>query len=113
MTNESYKNSADHHYVVTLDDMTGDAMACTCPHHVHRSAFCKHMKAVDDATADGDLAAFPSEDRDENDDGPRVPGPHIGFDKYGRADHRYWRCEECGRESTDKHVLGGEFGDCC
>ncbi|ODR79865.1 hypothetical protein BG842_04975 [Haladaptatus sp. W1] len=36
-------------------------MACTCPHHVHRTAYCKHM-AVENATDDGTLNAFPSED---------------------------------------------------
>jgi hypothetical protein len=37
-------------------------MVCTCPHHVHRNAFCKHMAAVENATDDGTLDAFPSED---------------------------------------------------
>ncbi|WP_227356132.1 hypothetical protein [Haladaptatus salinisoli] len=49
VTNESYDNPADHHYVVTL----GNVMACTCPHHVHRHAFCSHeighMAALIDA----------------------------------------------------------------
>ncbi|EFW92348.1 zinc finger SWIM domain protein [Haladaptatus paucihalophilus DX253] len=68
VTNESHDNPADHQYVVTLDDVTGKAMACTCPHHVHRSAFCKHMTAVENATDDGTLTAFPSDDEtDEND----------------------------------------------
>ncbi len=53
MANESHENPTDHHYVVTLDDMTGDAIACTCPHHVHRNAFCKHMAGVENATDDG------------------------------------------------------------
>ncbi|WP_435158304.1 SWIM zinc finger family protein [Haladaptatus sp. DFWS20] len=47
VTNESHENPAEYQYVVTLDNV----MACTCPHHVHRSAFCKHMAAVEIATA--------------------------------------------------------------
>ncbi|MFH5801894.1 hypothetical protein [Haladaptatus sp. CMAA 1911] len=33
-------------------------MACTCPHHVHRNAYCKHMAAVETATDDVTLNAF-------------------------------------------------------
>ncbi len=36
----------------TLDDVTDELMACTCPHHVHRNAFCKHMAAVNDTIGD-------------------------------------------------------------
>ncbi|MFH5801132.1 SWIM zinc finger family protein [Haladaptatus sp. CMAA 1911] len=60
VTNESHENPAEHQYVVTLDDVTEGLMACTCPHHVHRNAFCKHMAAVENVTLD----AFPSEDED-------------------------------------------------
>jgi hypothetical protein len=67
VTNESYEAPADHHYVVMLDDVTGDALACTCPHHLHRNAISKHMIAVDTATDNGTLTAFPSEE-DENTD---------------------------------------------
>jgi hypothetical protein len=72
VTNESYDTPADHQYVVTLDDVTEDAMACTCPHHVHRSAFCKQMAGVETATDDGTLTAFPSDDdaTDEDDAAP-------------------------------------------
>ncbi|WP_435157892.1 SWIM zinc finger family protein [Haladaptatus sp. DFWS20] len=45
--------------------MTEDAMACTCPHHVHRNAICKHMAAVETATDDGTLEAFLSKDEDD------------------------------------------------
>ncbi|WP_227379552.1 hypothetical protein [Haladaptatus halobius] len=45
--------------------MIGDALACTCPHHVHRSAFCKYTAAVETATSDGSLEAFPLEDEDD------------------------------------------------
>ncbi|MFH5800399.1 SWIM zinc finger family protein [Haladaptatus sp. CMAA 1911] len=62
VTNESHENPAEHQYVVTLDDVTEELMACTCPHHVHRNAFCKHMAAVETATKDRTLDAFPSED---------------------------------------------------
>lgn len=46
VTNVSYgEGEADEHrYVVTVEN--GGAWACTCPHHQHRSARCKHMRAV-------------------------------------------------------------------
>ncbi|WP_390185371.1 hypothetical protein [Haladaptatus pallidirubidus] len=85
--------------------MTDELMACTCPHHVHRNAFCKHMAAVEDATDNGTLEAFPSEDdKDE-----RISGPHTGYDKYGNVDHTYWQCGGCGAEATRK----GALTDCC
>ncbi|MFB9808044.1 SWIM zinc finger family protein [Haladaptatus pallidirubidus] len=42
--------------------MTEELMSCTCPHHVHRNTYCKHMAAVESATDDGTLEAFPSEE---------------------------------------------------
>jgi uncharacterized Zn finger protein len=41
-------------------------MACTCPHHVHRNTYCKHIAAVDNATDDGTLDAFSSEDNEDD-----------------------------------------------
>lgn len=55
VTTESHDNPAAHQYVVTLDDVTGELLACTCLHYVHRNAFCKHMAAVDTATDDDTL----------------------------------------------------------
>jgi hypothetical protein len=75
---------------VTLDDVTGEAMACTCPHHVHRSAFCKHMAAVENATNDGTLTAFPSED--EYDTEPE------DCDCDGLGDFPCWPCVQTGRK---------------
>ncbi len=49
---------------MSIDDVTNELMACTCPHHIHRNAFCKHMAAVENATNDGTFDAFPSEDDD-------------------------------------------------
>ncbi|WP_435158823.1 hypothetical protein [Haladaptatus sp. DFWS20] len=65
VTNESHDKPADHQYIVSIDDVTDDAMACTGPHHVHRNAFCKHMATVENTTDDGTLAPFPSEDDDD------------------------------------------------
>ncbi len=28
-----------------------------------------------------------------------ISGPHVGYDAYGRRDHTYYRCEECGCEA--------------
>lgn len=105
VTNESHENPADHQYTVSIDDMTEDAMACTCPHHVHRSAFCKHMAAVATATDDGTLEAFPSEENEDE----RVSGPYKGYDKYGNVDHTDWTCADCGAAATRK----GALTDCC
>ncbi|WP_083252567.1 hypothetical protein [Haladaptatus sp. W1] len=68
VTTESHENPADHQYVVSIDDVTNALMACTCPHHVHRNAVCKHMPAVDNTTDDGTLDAFSSGDNDEDTD---------------------------------------------
>jgi uncharacterized Zn finger protein len=65
VTNESHETRADHQYTVSIDDVTEELMACTCPHHVHRNAFCKHMAAVETATDDGTFEGFPSEDEDD------------------------------------------------
>ena len=107
VTNESHENPAAHQYTVSIDDVTKELMACTCPHHVHRNAFCKHMAAVENATDDGTLEAFPSEDFDEDDE--RISGPYTGYDKYGHVDHTYWQCGDCGAEATRK----GSLTDCC
>ncbi|WP_435158584.1 hypothetical protein [Haladaptatus sp. DFWS20] len=58
VTNESHENPAAHQYTVSIDDVTKELMACTCPHHVHRNAYCKHMAAVETATDDGTLRHF-------------------------------------------------------
>ena len=46
VTNVSYGQAEadDHRYVVTVEN--GVAWSCTCPHYKHRSARCKHMRAV-------------------------------------------------------------------
>ncbi|GAA0242569.1 SWIM zinc finger family protein [Haladaptatus pallidirubidus] len=66
VTNQSHEKPVEHQYTVSIDDGTDDLMTCTCPHHVHRAAYCKHMAAVENATDDGTLDAFPSDD-DETD----------------------------------------------
>lgn len=38
---------------------------------------------------------------------PPVTGPHAGYDRYGRLDHYYYRCERCGLESTDAALADG------
>ncbi|SIR94794.1 hypothetical protein SAMN05421858_4764 [Haladaptatus litoreus] len=103
LTNESHDKPAAHQYTVSIDDVTEDLMACTCPHHVHRNVFCNHMAAVENATNDGTLDVFPSEDDD------RISGPYTGYGKYGTVDHTYWPCEDCGAEATRK----GALTDCC
>jgi hypothetical protein len=48
--------------------VTENLMACTCPHHVHRNTFCKHMAAVETPTDDRTLDAFTSGDDTEPED---------------------------------------------
>ncbi|WP_245800241.1 SWIM zinc finger family protein [Haladaptatus litoreus] len=105
VTNESHENPAAHQYVVSIDDVTEELMACTCPHHVHRSAYCKHTAAVENATVDGSLNAFLSV-YNNND---HVGSPHTGYDTDGTVDHTFWQGENCGAEATRKDALT----DCC
>ncbi|WP_231189196.1 hypothetical protein [Haladaptatus sp. DYF46] len=61
-----------------------------------------YLIAVENAIDDGTLDAFPSDEE-------RISGPYTGYDKYGNADHTYWKCEDCGTEATRK----GALTDCC
>ncbi|WP_231188372.1 SWIM zinc finger family protein [Haladaptatus sp. DYF46] len=90
MTNESHENPAANQYVVILDDVTNDAMACICPHHVHRNAFCKHMAAVETATGDGTLEALQPEDDNETEP------DDCGCD--GLSGFPCWPCVRMGRK---------------
>lgn len=38
-----------------------------------------------------------------------VTGPHDGRGSDGELDHRYWRCERCGLETTDSRLSEGCF----
>jgi hypothetical protein len=40
-------------------------------------------------------------------DSPGISGPHVGRDCDGALDHRYYRCERCGLESTDPRLQEG------
>jgi predicted RNA-binding Zn-ribbon protein involved in translation (DUF1610 family) len=40
---------------------------------------------------------------------PVITGPHVGHDKTGESDHEFYRCEECGLESTDERLTEGCF----
>ncbi|MFH5802248.1 SWIM zinc finger family protein [Haladaptatus sp. CMAA 1911] len=69
--------------------MTENLMACTCPHHVHCDAFCKHMAAVETATDDRTLDVFPSEDDDTKPE---------DCDCDGLGDFPCWPCVRTGRK---------------
>ena len=43
-------------------------------------------------------------------DAETITGPYVGFNAYGNFDHYYWRCEECGLETTDESIRSGCFG---
>ncbi|WP_227377836.1 SWIM zinc finger family protein [Haladaptatus halobius] len=97
-TNEGHENPADHQYTVSIDDVTDELMAYTCPHHVHPSAFCKHMAAVETVADDGTLMAFPSEedentDKTDDDDTEPTECDYDGLDSFP-----YWRCVRAGRK---------------
>jgi hypothetical protein len=55
-------------------------------------------------TSEGDRSAPADRDPDADSE---VTGPHAGFDRYGRFDHYYYRCERCGLESTDPALVRG------
>jgi TFIIF-interacting CTD phosphatase-like protein len=94
VTNESHENPADHQYVVSIDDVTDELMACTCPHHVHRNAFYKHMAAVEHATDDGTLDGFPSEDDDAEPD----DAESLECECDGLNGSPCWSCVKTGRK---------------
>ncbi|GAA0250402.1 SWIM zinc finger family protein [Haladaptatus pallidirubidus] len=76
---------------VSIDDVTHELMACTCPHHVHRNTFCKHMTAVENVTDDGTLDAFPSEDSEDDSESE-------GCDCDGLDGFPCWPCVRMGRK---------------
>jgi hypothetical protein len=51
VTNVSYgaDEADEHRYVVSVEN--GVAWSCTCPHHKHRSARCKHIRATENRDA--------------------------------------------------------------
>jgi hypothetical protein len=91
VTNESHENPAAHQYTVSIDDLTHELMDCTCPYHVHRNAVCKHMAAVENATDDGTIEAFPSKDN-EDDTEPE------DCDCDGLGDFPCWPCVQMERK---------------
>ena len=42
--NKSHNDDKNHTYSVAVSD--GEVVGCSCPHHVHRGAHCKHMRSV-------------------------------------------------------------------
>jgi hypothetical protein len=70
VTNESHENPADHQYTVSIDGVTHERMACTCPHHIHCTAYCKHMAAVAERNGSHEIAAF-NTNSDNLSDSPR------------------------------------------
>lgn len=57
----------------------------------------------DAGAADGGQSAFGDPEPSH------VTGPHVGRDSRGRFDHRFWRCERCGLETTDPRLQYGCF----
>ncbi|WP_435158847.1 SWIM zinc finger family protein [Haladaptatus sp. DFWS20] len=84
----------EHHSPISIDDVTEELMACTCPHHVHRNASCKHIAAVENATNDGTLEAFPSKDDEDNEDDTES----AECDCDGLNGFPCWPCVRAGRK---------------
>lgn len=81
-------------YTLTVKDVT--AISCTCKDYKYRQGpsgdSCKHMQAYE-------------AEQTATDSTHDISGPHVGVDKLGKPDHRYWRCEECGTETVDRRYL--------
>ncbi|WP_435158573.1 SWIM zinc finger family protein [Haladaptatus sp. DFWS20] len=97
VTNESHENPAEHQYSVSIDDATEELVACTCPHHVHRNAYCKHMAAVETATDDGTLEASPPRTTKTMLNRTTVTATVSVISRVGRA------CERDGRNCRTNH----------
>ena len=68
--NDSYGDDAgDHVYSVEVND--GEAVGCSCPHHVHRGAHCKHQIAVEQSPIVLSSASAASETPEVATDGGR------------------------------------------
>jgi hypothetical protein len=65
VTNVSYgsEEADEHRHVVTVEN--GVVWACTCPHHEHRNARCKHMRAAENRNAVLLAASVTEDDRED------------------------------------------------
>ena len=65
VTNVSYGDyeTDEHRHVVSVEN--GVAWSCTCPHHKHRSARCKHIRATENTEAVLMAASASSDGPDE------------------------------------------------
>ena len=70
--NDSHGDDAGAHiYSVEVND--GEATGCSCPHHVHRDAHCKHQVAVENSpivlsSASATTAPVATDGGNENDE---------------------------------------------
>lgn len=113
---KNHENPAEHQYVVSLDDVTNELIACTCPHHVHYNTFCKHVAAVETATENGTLNAFPLEDNEDDvepDDcdcnefcGFPTESAYKRITKHCRTDSHSLSIIFCQHTHTHTHTIG-------
>lgn len=92
----NYEHGKDevHEHTYTVSSLNG----CTCPDAKYRpDTLCKHEEAVLDAKTATETA--------ENDTSG-VTGPHVATDATGDS-YQFWRCENCGTESTDSRLSDG------
>ena len=67
--NRSHNDDKNHTYSVEVND--GESVDCSCPHHVHRGATCKHMIAVEQSPIVLSSASAASETPEVATDGGR------------------------------------------
>ena len=108
--NDSYgEDSGSHIYSVEIED--GEARSCSCPHHVHRGARCKHIAVVENNPLVLSAANITANNTTVAADGglPRITN-HREAPRFGGS--RYARCEGCGVESVGgpNHILHNQ--DC-
>ena len=106
VANQSYGDDAgDHVYSVEVND--GEAVGCSCPHHVHRGAHCKHQVAVENSPIVLSSASAASATREVATDGGREECVECGS-SHGEIHEKYGgRCALCGVKALrdDGHPL--------
>ena len=68
--NDSYGDDAGAH-IYSVEVANGEAVGCSCPHHVHRGAHCKHQVAVENSPIVVSSASAASATRVATDGGER------------------------------------------
>lgn len=85
-------DSLEHHYIVSIDDVTGELMACSV-RIMFTATPRKHIAAVENATDDGTLEASPLENHEDDFESG---GAIVTISVASRAGHAYkWDEQNC------------------